>query len=177
MKRSIKIKAISIVIGVMMVSVGCAGKKAIVVDTSMIKLVIREITFPSPLFVPADFKVTDRSDPEQLIKKGISLSEAGRNAHAAEFFQKAAGIQAPDNRLKIATLFAAAGEYLELGNMRNYMRAMSVVDRRLDKLDRASLCEQEATLMALYDIARGKEFLSGIHPEPTRELFNNIEED
>ena len=72
MKRTI---SISIVIGVMMVSVGCAGKKAIVVDTPMTKYpVLYEITFPSPLFVPADFKVTDRSDPEQLIKKGTFLN-------------------------------------------------------------------------------------------------------
>jgi len=61
---------------------------------------------------------------------------------------------------------------LAVGNLKGFLLTMSEVERNLDKFQRASLSDQEATLLALYHFAQGKSYTPGVYPEATRELFD-----
>jgi len=165
-------------VGVALAFTGCATYKTVTpIVESKPSMRICEIAFPDPLVVPSDYEVTDQNDPEQLVKAGVNQSEKGRHGYAAEFFQMASGVPAPDNRLKTLSLFVAAREYLAVGNLKGFILTMSEVERNLDKFQLASLSNQEATLLALYHLAQGKSYSPGVHPEATHELFNQTMEE
>lgn len=171
-------RRMGIVVGALLVVSACASQRPVPPKAvAAPRVEVREFEFSEPLFVPSGFEVTDRSDPEQLIKKGIEQSEKERPGFAAEFFRMASATPAPDSRLKVSTLFAAANEHLRLGNLKGFFLCMEEAERNMDKFQRASLNDQEATLMALYDLTRGRGYVTGIHPDEAHQLFETMEEE
>ena len=163
---------------VLILMAGCASHQVmgpVIEDDPQME--IKMADFPLSLIVPDDFKVTDRKDPEQLIKKGIEQSEKGRHGYAAEFFIMAASTPSPENRLKTSALFAAANEYLRIGKLHAFIQVMTEINENLDKFARVSLSDQEATLMAFYELTQGGAYRSGLHPEATREIFEQPREE
>ena len=135
----------------------------------------RTVQFSDPIFVHAGYEVTDASDPEQMIKKGLSLSEEGKHIYAAEYFMNVAShVNAPDNKLMTSALFAAANEYLMVGDMDKFSNLMTRLDKMLTSFDRSHLGSRETTLLAIHDAVQGKAYVSGIHPEATREIFDVV---
>jgi hypothetical protein len=135
----------------------------------------RTVRFSSPIIVQEGYQVTDPTDPEQMIKKGIALSEAGRHVFAADYFvEVAARVEAPDNKLTTSALFAAANEYLMAGDMDQFADIMDRLDTLLTSFDRSHLGSRETTLLAIYDAVQGRSYVSGVHPDSTREIFNAL---
>ena len=169
------IQTILVVLGtaILIIMTGCAGHKSIAYPGKK----IHEATFSKPLIVSSHYVVTDQKDPVQLLKKGVSMSLQHRHGYAAEFFQMASTVPAPDNELRMKALFAVANEYLHQGDIAAFTQTMQEIDRNLSRFQQADLSEQEAILMALYSITQGNSYSSGIHPSGTRELFQQEKED
>lgn len=168
------IQTILVVLGtaILAIMTGCAGHKIVYPGKE-----IHKAAFSKPLIVSSHYIVTDQEDPAQLVKKGVSMSQQHRHEYAAEFFQMASTVPAPDKELRMKALFAEANEYLQQGNISAFTSTMQEIDRNLSRFQRADLGEQEATLIALYAITQGKNYRSGIHPSGTRELFQQEMED
>jgi hypothetical protein len=168
------IQTILVVLGtaILVIMTGCASRNSIVYPAK----VVHEAAFSKPLIVSSHYVVTDQEDPVQLIKKGVSMSQQHRHGYAAEFFQMASTVPAPDNELRMKALFAEANEYLHQGDISAFTQTMQKIDRSLSRFQRADLSEQEATLMALHAITQDKNYRSGIHPSGIRELFQQEKE-
>ena len=158
--------------GTSMLVTGCASQKEFRPLLGNINNAdIKEVHFSKPFVVPTAFEVEDPEDPVQLIKGGICLSKRGKAASAAELFQMASSVPAPDNHLEVHTMFASANEYLKQGDVTSFINTMKDLDKSLSRFQRVSLTDQEATLMALYDLSQGEAYSSSRHPEAVRELF------
>lgn len=157
-------------------STGCAKKT--VKPTTMASTdsaQTRTVRFSNPIIVHDGYQVTDPTDPEQMIKKGIALSEAGRHIFAADYFMEvAAKVNAPDNKLTTSALFAAANEYLMAGDMVQFANIMARLDTMLTSFERSHLDSRENTLLAIYDAVQGRSYVSGVHPDSTRDIFNAL---
>ena len=167
------IQTILVILGtaILAIMTGCAGNKMVYPGKE-----IHEAAFSKPLVVSSHYVVTDREDPVQLIKKGVSLSQQHKHGNAVEFFEMISTVPAPDNELKVRALFAVANEHLHRGDIAAFTKTMQEIDRTLSRFQRADLSEQETTLMALYAITQDKSYRSGIHPQATSELFQQEKE-
>lgn len=165
-------KIINIILaGALVISIGQVSGCASVPASP--KNVYNELAIPNYLAVPTDYKIGNQKDPFELIKQGVNMSEKCRADYAADFFQMASSVPAPanDNTLKLSALFAQASEHLRDGNQKAFISIMNEIDGCLNRTQQANLSEQEAVLVALYDIACGKKYSSGKHPQIVRVLF------
>lgn len=131
----------------------------------------KSLEFKKPLNVSEGYEVTDKSNPGQLICKGIEQAERGRHGNAASFFSMVAYNLTTDNSLKIVCLFASANEYLISGDRNNFIKVMKTAVIEMNQFQLANLSDEEQTLVALYNLSIGKKSYQTIFPSQIRALF------
>ncbi len=175
MNTSILLKSLPVVAGLILTT-GCASSRKVAVKTD---------APPRPIAYQQSIRITDEQagdlrstaipsedDPEQIVRFAMSLSNAGRHLHAAQFLDEASvKFASRNNEFAIACLQGAANEFLEAGAMAEFRNAVRRLAKASNRYQLAAFSDEVQALLALGAIANGETTPSELVPRPLRELF------
>jgi len=175
MKTQILLKALAVAAGLTLTT-GCASSRKPVVKTD---------APPRPIAYHQSVRITDEQagdlrstaipsedDPEQIVRFAMTLSNAGRHLHAAQFLDEASiKFASRNNEFAIACLQGAANEFLEAGAMAEFRNAVRRLAKASNRYQLAAFNDEVQALLALGAIANGETTPSELVPRPLRELF------
>lgn len=165
---------VSGMLGAVLMGSGCSTTTGQQAQVSPQVTHIETVRFSRDLYVPGDMRVTDETDPQQMIMFALSLSERGRHEQAAEFFTEAAKKFCSErNELAVSCRAAAANEYLLAGDVGSFRTAVKELKQEMDRFQTAAVDEKTAAVLALGDIAAKVGRPSSTTPKGLRELYRD----